>query len=143
MLKVPKDWLVKSSPYFSWAVMLLNAFTPLAGNAAGPVFSSAGIEIKDALALMKDVASALPSGKLEIGDGRTFDVAPGEKWGDAYSREARPELTALRHIHDLLEEQVSKPKRWGNLSPVFTKSGDILWLCPQHAAIQSPPPQKL
>jgi Leucine-rich repeat (LRR) protein len=143
VLKVPKEWLVKAGPYISWAVTLLKAFTPLAADMAGQIAGNAGMEIKDAVALMKDSASSLPSGKLEIGEGRAFEVEPGARWGDAYGRQSRPELTALRHIHDLLEEQVPKPKRWGKLFPVRTKSGEILWLCPQHAAIQSPPVQQL
>ncbi|MEK6257634.1 MAG: leucine-rich repeat domain-containing protein [Planctomycetota bacterium] len=141
LLKVPQDWLVKASPYISWAVTLLKAFTPLAGNVAGQI--AGGMDIKDAVALMKDSASALPSGKLDLGEGRAFEVERGEMFGDAYARHLRPELAALRHIHDLLEEQIPKPKRWGKLNAVLTKSGDILWLCPQHAAIQSPPPQQL
>ena len=55
----------------------------------------------------------------------------------------RPELLALKHLHDMLEDQISKPQRWGSLRPVRTKSGSILWLCPTHAAIQEPPPQEI
>ncbi|MBC8117855.1 MAG: hypothetical protein H7062_25980, partial [Candidatus Saccharimonas sp.] len=140
LLKVPQDWLVKASPYISWAVTLLKAFTPLAGNITGQIASAAGMDIKDAVALMKDSASALPSGKLDLGEGRAFEV---EIFGDPYTRHLRPELFALRKIHDLLEEQIPQRNRWGKLSWIRTKSGDILWLCPQHAAIQAPPPQQL
>ncbi|MBC7965429.1 MAG: hypothetical protein H7Z17_05820 [Fuerstia sp.] len=144
VLTIPKDWLVKTGPYISWAVMLLKAFLPLAGTAAGQIAEgTSGMEIKDAVAAMKDVAKALPAGNLELGEGRSFEVRPGEKLSDAYGLRDRPEFVALKHIHDLLEAQISKPKRWGTLRPIRTKSGDILWLCPQHAAIQSPPPQDL
>lgn len=143
LLKIPKDWLIKASPYISWGVTLLKAFIPLAGTGVGQVAAGSGIDIKDSLALMKDISSALPSGKLEIGEGREFELMPGERWGTAYGRTMKPELIALRHIHDLLEEQIPKPKRWGELKPVQTKSGEILWLCPKHAEIQSPSPQQL
>ena len=144
VLTIPKDWLVKTGPYISWAVMLLKAFLPLTGTVAGQIAEGTpGMDIKDAVAAMKDVAKALPAGELEPGEGRSFEVRPGEKLSDAYGLRDRPEFVALKHIHDLLEAQIPKLKRWGNLRPIRTKSGDILWLCPQHAAIQSPPPQDL
>jgi len=55
----------------------------------------------------------------------------------------RPDVITLRHIHDALLNQVPEGKRWGDLRPVQTKSGDVLWLCANHAAIQQPPVQKI
>ncbi len=144
VVKFPRDWLVKAAPYIGWAVTLLKAFTPLAGNVAGQFAAGFdGMDIKDAVSTMNDIAEALPSGQLELGDSREFESRPGRKLYDDYGLRERPEFVALKHIHELLEDQVAREKRWGTLEPIRTKTGDILWLCKQHAAIQSPPPQKL
>ncbi len=143
VLKFPKDWLLKAAPYVSWVVTLLKAFMPLAGDVAGQIAASApGMDIKDAIAAMKDMATALPAGKLEVGTAHDTDFSLGRRWHDEHGFHDRPELVALGHIHDLLEGHIPKDQRWGTLRPVRTKTGDILWLCAQHAAIQSPPPQR-
>jgi hypothetical protein len=51
----------------------------------------------------------------------------------------RPEIDALRRLHDAMDDQWPKDKRWGGLRPVSTKTGQVLWLCERHAAIQTPP----
>lgn len=144
VLKTPKDWLARAAPYMSWAVSLLKAFTPLAGNVASQTTGAfTQIDLKDAVTLMKDCASAFPTGKVDVGDQMVFDQQLSIRGQSPYKLSYVPELTALRHIHDLLEEQIKKPKRWGDLIPVRSNSGDLLWLCPEHAAIQSPPLQDL
>ncbi|WP_029631472.1 leucine-rich repeat domain-containing protein [Zavarzinella formosa] len=144
VLKIPKDWLVRAAPYITWTVSLLKAFVPLIGDATAQTAAAfSGLDLKDAVQLMKDSASALPSGKLEIGDTRDFELEAGHQMRDSYKLSNRPELLALQHIHDMLEEQVKKKDRWGNLRAVRSKSGDILWLCPEHAAIQEPPPPQI
>ena len=134
VLKMPKDWLVKASPYISWAATLLKAFVPMAGTvvqqALGDSFSA---ELKDQIALMNDAAKAIPTGKLELTAKEEMET----------THRSRPEIVALRHIHDALLAQVSKAKQWGDLRPVPTKSGELLWLCAKHAAIQQPPVQQL
>ncbi len=82
---------------------------------------------------MNDVAKALPSGKLEVGTKAVME----EMW------RTRPEAVALRHVHDFLLEKLPPGKRWGDLRPVRARSGDILWLCKEHAAIQQPPVQEI
>ena len=140
VLSTPKGWVVKSAPYVSWAVMLLKAFTPLAGNFAGQVTD----DLTDKIDLMKDIAKALPSGKLDIGEAREFELEPGENLTDSYRRSHTPELEALSLIHDLLLDKIPvAPNRWGGLRPVQTKSGELLWLCAEHAEIQSPAPQEI
>lgn len=140
VLSIPKDWVVKAAPYVSWAVMLLKAFTPLAGTVAGQALGDAG-NLTGKIDLMKDMAKALPSGKLEVGEGRDFEIEPGGKFSDSYRRSDKPELESLTRIHNLLLKQVAAADRWGGLRPVATKTGDILWLCREHADIQAPPPQ--
>lgn len=126
LLEVPRGWLVKVAPYITWASTLLKAFVPLAGTVYGQTFGKeAGMDLKDQIALLNDAARALPAGKLETGP------AAGA-WG------VRPEKDALVHIHDFLLEKIKPAARWGGLRPVRTKSGDILWLCKEHADIQQP-----
>ena len=130
VLKAPKEWLVKAAPYISWAATLLKAFTPLAGTVVKQGFGDALTkDLKNKIDLMGDVAKALPSGELELGDRDQLDVMHG----------SRPEVVALRHIHDALLKQVPDANRWGDLRPVPTKAGDLLWLCKEHAEIQQPP----
>jgi hypothetical protein len=125
---------VKAAPYISWAATLLKAFVPVAGAVA-----KAGLEetlsgdLKTKIDLMSEASKAIPTGKLELGRQDDFDSIRG----------LRPEIVALRHIHDVLLAQVSEQKRWGDLRPVRTKSGDLLWLCAEHAARQQPPVQQI
>jgi hypothetical protein len=140
----PKGWLVKISPYISSVVGLIKAFTPFAGNVANQIVAAAqGGDLKFVTDTMKDIATALPGGRLELDGSATFDTRDGRKVYEDYDLRYRPELVALRHIHNLLEEQIPSHQRWGTLRPVQTNMGDILWLCPEHAAIQSPPPQRI
>lgn len=84
--------------------IILVAFLPLGGNATELISSNAGFDIKDTVARMKDVGTALPGGKLEIGDGRSFNMEPGNDIGrDYYSRQTRPEVNALCHNHVVQE----------------------------------------
>jgi len=134
VLTMPKDWLVKAAPYINWAGMLLKAFVPMAGSIVSQgLGENASAELKLNISLMNDAAKALPTGKLEL-DTRA-EMEP--------MHHARPEIVALRHIHDALLAQVKDGKRWGDLRPVSTKSGELLWLCAKHAAIQQPPVQQL
>lgn len=135
VLTMPNDWLVKAAPYISWAAMLLKAFVPLAGTMTQEVAIAGEFmtpDLKDQIALMNDAAKALPSGKMEAGRRGNLDGTDRH----------RPEVVALRHIHDALLAQVKEQRRWGDLRPVRTKSGELLWLCEPHAAIQQPPVQK-
>jgi len=133
VLKMPKEWVQKAAPYISWAAVLMKAFAPLAGDLAVALGTAGGMDIKDAVTLMKGAVAALPGGKLE--EGRRTDLAGEVRW--------RPESAALRHIHDALLEKIEPARRWGDLRPVRTKSGQVLWLCARHAAVQQPPEQKL
>lgn len=142
VLSIPKDWLVKTVPYVSWAVMLLKAFTPLEGHIAGQAVDSTD-DLADKIDLMKNIAGALPSGKLEIDEARDFEFERRTKLSGSYHRSHTPQLEALSLIHDLLLKKIRKSDRWGGLRAVQTKSGEILWLCREHASIQSPPPPEL
>lgn len=135
VLTMPKEWLVKAAPYISWAATLLKAFVPLAGTMTQQIATAGAFltpDLKDQIALMNDAIKTLPSGKLEAGRRDELEEIRGRK----------PEMVALRHIHDALLAQVKEQRRWGDLRPVRTKSGELLWLCEQHAAIQQPPVQK-
>ena len=125
---------MKVEPYISWVAMLLKAFVPLAGTV---VTHGSGTDapagLSSELALMNDVAKALPTGKLEIGKSEAFDG----------KLRIRPKIEALRHIHDALLAQVSTGKRCGDLNLSATKSGELLWLCRTYAEIQQPSPQNL
>jgi hypothetical protein len=134
VLTMPKDWLVKAAPYINWAGMLLKAFVPMAGSALQQALGdTASTELKQNITLMNDAAKALPTGKLELNTRAEMEPM----------HHARPEIVALRHIHEALLAQVKESKRWGDLRPVSTKSGELLWLCAKHAAIQQPPVQQL
>ncbi len=134
LLKMPKDWVVKAAPYISWAAMLFKAFVPLAGTVVEQGLSGAMPDgLKEKIDLMRAISGAVPSGKLETGEPAQFGSGHG----------IRPEIVALGHIHDALLAQVPEGKRWGDLRPVRTKGGDLLWLCAKHAEIQQPSPQKI
>ncbi len=133
VLTMPKAWVQQAAPYISWAAVLMKAFAPLAGDVAGALGAAGGMDLKEAITLMKDSIAALPAGKLEEG-GRT-DLEGTLRW--------RPEHAALRHIHDTLLEKIEPARRWGDLRAVRTKSGQVLWLCARHAAVQQPPEQKV
>jgi hypothetical protein len=134
VLTMPKDWLVKAAPYINWAGMLLKAFVPMAGSIVSQgLGENASAELKLNISLMNEAAKVLPTGKLEMGTRAEMEPM----------HHARPEIVALRHIHEALLAQVKEPKRWGDLRPVSTKSGELLWLCAKHAAIQQPPVQQL
>ena len=134
LIIVPKDWLISVAPYISWAAMLFKAFVPMAGTVANDMLGHMpGVDLKNEIQLMNDAAKALPSGKLEA----------GELSRREFMHRSRPEIVALGHIHDLLLTEVKRANRWGGLRPVLTKSGQVLWLCEQHAAIQQPPVQEI
>ncbi|HEY0075501.1 MAG TPA: hypothetical protein VGB77_15495, partial [Abditibacteriaceae bacterium] len=126
----PKDWLIKVAPYITWATVFLKAFVPLAGSV-----TKAGLDellpgdLSTQIDLMSDATEALPPGKLELGQKSNLESLEAQK----------PEIVALRHIHDTLLSQVSESKRWGDLRAVRTKSNQLLWLCAEHAALQQPP----
>ena len=110
--------------------MRLKAFVPMGGSVAGMLEMDGS---KEAVTLMNDAAKALPSGKLEAGQRHDLDVM----------HRSRPEIVALSHIHDTLLAEIKPAKRWGELRPVHTKSGQVLWICEKDAAIQQPPIQKI
>ncbi len=130
-LRMPKEWLNKVGPYISWAAMLMKAFAPLAGDVVAEFLNGAGM--KEAISVMNDAAKALPSGKLETGD----------RIEESGGIQSRPEIVALNHLHEFLLANIKEKDRWGDLRPIQTKSGDILWLCEKHAAIQQPPVQHI
>lgn len=129
LLKMPKEWLIKCAPYISWTALLIKAFTPLVGTGVGQIDHT----LRDRMALMSEISKALPPGTLELD--KRADIESGLR--------QRPELVALRHLHDFMLEKVKPAQRWGDLRAVQTKSGDILWLCEQHAAIQQPPVEQI
>lgn len=135
-LEMPKDWVVKAAPYVSWFVMLAKTFVPLTAKIVdteiGDILDK---DLGKTIKQMGDFASALPSGKLELG--RRDELETGSIYGQ------RPEIVALRHIHDALLGHVSEGKRWGDLRPLHTKAHGLLWLCAKHAAIQEPPVQRI
>jgi len=135
-LNMPKEWLIRAAPYVSWLTMLAKTFVPMAGKVAevgmGDDF---GKDMGKHIALMAGLAGALPAGKLETGRRDEFET------GSIYGH--RPEIVALRHIHDALLAHVPEAKRWGALRPVQTKAHGLLWLCKQHADIQEPPVQQI
>ena len=134
VLSMPKDGLVKAAPYINWAAMLLKAFVPMAGTALQQALGdTASADLKQNITLMNDASKAFPTGKLELHTHAEMEPM----------HHGRPEIVALRHIHKALLAQVKEPKRWGDLRPVSTKSGELLWLCAKHAAIQQPPVQQL
>jgi hypothetical protein len=75
------------------------------------------------------LSACWPAGNLE----------PGRRDELEAMHHFRPEIVAMGHIHDALLAQVPRSKRWGDLRPVRTKTGELLWLCAKHAAIQQAP----
>lgn len=134
LLTMPKDWLKKIGPYISWSAMLMKAFVPVVGTIYNETVGQLPeMDLKDQIALMNDAAKALPTGKLELGERAELEDR----------HRSRPEIVALKHLHDFLDEKVKKANRWGDLRPVLTKSGELLWLCARHAEIQQPSPQEI
>ncbi len=131
-----RDWVIKSAPYISWFVMLAKTFVPVVGKMVdvqmGDVLDKT---LKKKIELMGEFAKALPPGKLEVG--RHDELETGS------IHRQRPEIVALRHIHDEMLKNVPEVKRWGDLRPVLTKAHGLLWLCAKHAAIQDPPVQRI
>ncbi len=131
-LNMPRDWVVKAAPYLSWLTVLAKTFVPLAGKVVeagmGDMLEK---PLKQNIELMGDLANSLPSGKLEL------DPRDELETGSIHGK--RPEIVALRHIHDTLLKHVPEGKRWGDLRPVRTRAHGLLWLCTEHAAIQEPP----
>jgi hypothetical protein len=134
VLKITKDWFAKSAPYISWAATLLKAFVPFVNMEVMKGLDGVlSMHLKDQIDFMTEASKTIPSGKLEI--------APQDELEGMHRN--RPDIVTLRHIHDALLKQIPDGKRWGDLRPVPTKSGDVLWLCAKHAAIQQPPVQKI
>jgi hypothetical protein len=134
VLKITKDWFAKSAPYISWAAALLKAFVPFVDKVVKDELDGVlSPGLKDQIDFMAEASKTIPSGKLETAP---LDDLPG-------MHRDRPDIVTLRHIHDALLKQVPEGKRWGDLRPVPTKSGEVLWLCAEHAAIQQPPVQKI
>ena len=131
LLDMPNSVLTKCAPYISWSAFLIKAFLPLIGTGLGQTLSD--IDFKKQIELMNGISSALPSGKLDLD--KQIELNP--------MHQIRPEIAALQHLHDFLLSKLPEDKRWGDLRPVRTKSGQILWLCKKHADIQQPPIQKL
>jgi hypothetical protein len=136
LFEMPQDWLVKAAPFISWFALLAKTFLPLAGSVTD--IASIGTlddTLKKKLNLMGELAKTLPSGKLELG--------PKDKLESGIPLGQRPEIIALRHIHDAMMAQVPLEQQWGNLRAVRTRAHGLLWLCPAHAAIQDPPVQHI
>ena len=129
------DWVVKAAPYVSWFTMLAKTFVPVVGKVVevgmGDMLDKT---LKQHIELMGDLANALPAGKLEL------DPRDELETGSIHGQ--RPEIVALRHIHNVLLKHVPNGE-WGDLRPVWTRAHGLLWLCAKHAAIQDPPVQRI
>jgi hypothetical protein len=134
VLKITKEWFARSAPYISWAATLLKAFVPFVDMEIKKGLEGVlSMNLKDQIDFMTEASKTIPSGKLET-----------EPQDELMGRHRdRPDVVTLRHIHDALLEQIPEGNRWGDLRPVPTKSGDVVWLCAEHAAIQQPPVQKI
>ncbi|MFT3786180.1 MAG: leucine-rich repeat domain-containing protein [Tepidisphaeraceae bacterium] len=126
LLTMPRDWLKKVTPYMSWAAKLLRAFSGVALHELTSAIDDK--ECKEQLKAMDAAAKSMMAGDFEPGSRRDWPFIHRE----------RPEITALGHLHDFLKSQVPKEKPWGDLLPVQTNSGQLLWLCSKHRPIQQP-----
>ena len=83
------------------------------------------------------VEGAKPAGKARPAQLDTLEGA--ERPTSFYER---PEGASLRVFHGLLGAEV-KGRRWGGLWRALTKTGDYLWICPEHYAEFEPELPKL
>lgn len=129
-LEMPREWLVKAAPYVTWFALLAKTFLPLAGKVADEALGGRlDKTLKEELDYLGELVKTLPAGALEVG--RRDELELGHRY--------RPEIVALRHLHDTLLARVSPEKRWGDLRPVRTRAHGVIWLCRRHAEIQDPP----
>ncbi|MBN2562087.1 MAG: leucine-rich repeat domain-containing protein [Phycisphaerae bacterium] len=127
------DWLIKVAPAITWTARALKVALPITSGviqAGLDEWDLAGLKPK--LDLMEKCARAVPGGELET-------LGGAERPTGFFKR---PEGAGLREFHDLLEAEV-KGRAWGGLQRVLTKTGDYLWLCPEHYAEFEPELPKL
>jgi internalin A len=116
----PKEWLKAVGPYATLVARTLRLVVPVAGAAAGVVWSEEELKgAKQEIELMKALVQSLPELKeLDIGIRSSTELTSAEGAG----------LRALRSL--LLEKDPSRS--FGGLRRVQYPSGDFVWICPIH-----------
>jgi len=132
VIKGSKDWVACIAPYLSWMSGLIKGVVPRVGGAIDhgvrAVFGNETVTNVDAMDQFAKSSSTVVMSTLSFVKERV-KLRSG----------TRPEIAALSNIHDLMLEQWPDGKRWGGLRPVLTKTGQLLWLCKEHADVQTPP----
>lgn len=117
----PREWLKRWGPTISWMAKILKVAGPIAGAMGKATADALGLdEMKADIETMSKVASALPSGELEVDELDVPEAGLARRLGDG----------ELRMFHDFLAAALPEGS-WGNLKRAYHK-GDFLWLCPQH-----------
>ncbi len=125
-----KEWFATAAPYLSVTLKALRLLVPLGDAAILTQLDSPAI--KADLNLMDKFAAALPA-----------DVATGERSLDGGDSPLRAENALLRWLAATLADSDTK-RRFGGLRRVQDKaSGDIHWVCDEHARAYDPGPVEL
>jgi internalin A len=119
-LTPPKEWLRTIGPYANLVTRTLRLVVPIAGAAAGVVWSEKELEgTKQEIDLMQTLVQSLPTvtdDDIAISVGAQLTAAQG---------------AGLRALRNLLFEK-DPSRRFGGLRRVQDPSGDFIWICPQH-----------
>ncbi len=125
VLRGSKEWVSAIAPYVRWSSGLLKAMVPVAGGVVKEVTEAVVADVE----LMGQITSSMPNESVKFPGSSGSDMMHG----------VRPEVEALSSLHKAMLKQWPEDKRWGGLRPVLANTGQVLWLCEEHAAIQSQP----
>jgi internalin A len=115
-----KEWLEKAGPYIRFVARLLKFVVPISAAAYASTLSEQQLkDVRADLDLMKTIADKLPEASL---------VTRAVETKAAMTAAEGAGLRALRVLLAKLDES----EEFGGMRRVFSNSGDILWVCPEH-----------
>ena len=126
----PREWLVGVAPYISVFGKIIKNLIPIAQVTGGIAFPQ---DMLDRIDLVTTAIGSLTEGDFKVPQ---LSVEGSDIWKE------KAEGAALRELHSLLNE-LDPSRHWGGLRKVRTKTGDYLWLCPEHYKIYDPGIPKL
>jgi internalin A len=126
-LTLESGWLRRSLPFMSGLLGVLKLAVPFAGPVVGIVDTDFAKRIQHEIKLMEKLVEALPSDYRRL-------VEVNEITAPSQSIKAHTSGASLRAVRQLLQS-LDPAQQWGDLAPVLTPEGHLLWLCDKHATV--------
>jgi internalin A len=122
---IEATWLRRTLPYLSGLLGVLKLAAPFVGPTVGIVDTAFAKQVEHEVKLMEKMVDALPTDFRRL-------VEVNEITTPYHSLKAHTSRASLRSLR-LLLESLDAGQQWGELAPILTPEGHLLWLCDTHA----------